>query len=289
MRSGLFGATIGVAFIATSANAGIGPPIAYAKWAGITQEIYLVNPDGSGLTKLHTTPKNMAVGNLDLKPGGGEIAFSQGGALKILTYNSAGQPTAPLRSISIPCAGNTYAAGKDYHTDGTLLVSVNCGDGRSLWKVAPGASTATHVLDASYVDFPRFLPGGTMFIYKTGISGIETERLWKDSWPPSGTPQLVGPTPVNPRVNVANTSNTAIISNSPNFKLVNVDSGVETPGCTQAKNVQYSPDDSKILYLNVNRRGSSDTLVIHNSDCSGALFRLTGSSSFGPTFDWRRE
>lgn len=291
MTRHLLPAAAGIALIATSANAGIGPPIAYVKASGTAQEIYLVNPDGSALTKLYTAPRKMVVGNLDLKPGGGEIAFSLSGDLKILSYDELGRPTASLRSIDFPCANETVAE-KDYHPSGTLVVTVICGSGigeSSLWQLGSGSSTPELLVPGPHTAAPRFLPGGNSFIYKTGLLNVEAEKLWKDSWPPSGSPVLVGSTPPNPRVNVANTTDTAIVTSWPNYLLVNANTGAQTTGCVQVRNVQYSPDDSQMLYLNINNRGGSDTLIIWNSDCSGSQYRLTGKGSWAPTFDWRGE
>ena len=66
----------------TAARAG-GPEIAYVKAAGSSPELYLVNADGTSLTKLYTAPRKTNLSSPDLKPGGNEVAFMEGLKVKI--------------------------------------------------------------------------------------------------------------------------------------------------------------------------------------------------------------
>ncbi|HEX8840132.1 MAG TPA: hypothetical protein VF750_06655, partial [Sphingomicrobium sp.] len=60
----------------TVAQAG-GPSIAYVKAGSTADELFLVEPNGTALTKLYTTPRKTRISTLDLRPSGNEIAFSQ--------------------------------------------------------------------------------------------------------------------------------------------------------------------------------------------------------------------
>src|SRR5688572_32768258 len=69
-----------------------GPPIAYVKRVSNGDEIYLVNPNNTGLTRIYKAPSKIQVTMLDLRPGGGEIAFLENFAkLKILAFDSLGR------------------------------------------------------------------------------------------------------------------------------------------------------------------------------------------------------
>src|SRR5688500_15501200 len=79
-----------------AAAAGTGPEIAFVK-AGTYSEIYLVDPDGSRLRLLYRSGQRLRIFTIDMKPGGGELAFeevaccsSANAALKVVRYDDAG-------------------------------------------------------------------------------------------------------------------------------------------------------------------------------------------------------
>src|SRR5688500_2295970 len=116
MRAALIVATLStLGIVPAYAQTGGGPPIAYVKVGGTSQEIYLVNPDGSGLKKIYGTASKRAIGSVDLKPGGAEVAFTEYGkgtprVIKIITL-SGSTPVGQPRTLSGPCAVDTV----DYH------------------------------------------------------------------------------------------------------------------------------------------------------------------------------
>lgn len=106
-----------------------GPPIAYALTSGNTQSIYLANPDGSGTVKVYTTASKVNIAQIDIRPGGNELAFIEGsqsslGTLKILRYTDSG---GRVSLTTVDSGAGCYVNGVDYHpTDGSLLVSRHC-------------------------------------------------------------------------------------------------------------------------------------------------------------------
>jgi len=118
-------------FAAASPAAAVpgGPAIAYALTSGQTQSIYLANPDGTGTVKLYTTGSKVGISELDIRPGGNQMAIIESssaslGVLKIINYSDAGV----RQSVTTVASGaSCYVNGVDYHpTDGSLLVSRHC-------------------------------------------------------------------------------------------------------------------------------------------------------------------
>src|SRR5689334_6433205 len=106
-----------------------GPPIAYALGSGQTQSVYLANPDGSGTVKLYTSGSKVGIVQIDIRPGGNQMAIIEQssaslGALKIINYSDAGV----RQSVTTVDSGaGCYVNGVDYHpTNGSLLVSRHC-------------------------------------------------------------------------------------------------------------------------------------------------------------------
>jgi len=124
----LASASLCVASSAFAATPG-GPPIAYALLSGYTQSIYLTNPDGSAKVKLYTTANKVNIGDIDVRPGGNQLAIIEGsiaggqGVLKIINYTDAGV-RGTVTTVSMP---GCTAQGIDYHPgDGSLLVARYC-------------------------------------------------------------------------------------------------------------------------------------------------------------------
>ena len=145
-----------------------GPPIAYAKVAGSGQEIYLVNPDGSGLKKIYATPAKRSVAWLDLKPGGGEVAWVEAGSgsprqIKILSLDGAGNPVGSPRALVGPCAPDTV----DYHPTGPLLIiSDICSQNPRIASVGTdGTGYSILVSGSAYLNKARWLRDGVSYVY----------------------------------------------------------------------------------------------------------------------------
>ena len=99
------------------------PPIAYAKEAGTSMDIYLANPNGTGAVKVYTTPaRNSAI--LDMRPGDNELAVaeSRSTGFKIIRHTDAG-----VRTTITPFLDSCRVNGFDYHpSDGSLIVIRHC-------------------------------------------------------------------------------------------------------------------------------------------------------------------
>ena len=63
------------ALFATPAFAAPSQDIAYVKVAGTANELYVVNHNGAGLTKVYATAKKHGITALDFSPAGNELAF----------------------------------------------------------------------------------------------------------------------------------------------------------------------------------------------------------------------
>ena len=122
----LASASLCAASSAVAATSG-GPQIAYSLLSGYTQSIYLTNSDGSGKVKLYTTANKANIGDIDIRPGGNQLAITESsiaggqGVLKIINYTDAGV-RGTVTTVSMP---GCTAIGIDYHpSDGSLLVSI---------------------------------------------------------------------------------------------------------------------------------------------------------------------
>ena len=107
----------------------IGPSIAYVKGSARGDSIYLVDPDGTGLTKVYQAPRQGRVGSqidrVTIKPGGGAVAFIQDSThLWVQAFGGTGQPDGTAYEIDVP--GNCALYDPDYRADGSLYVSDSC-------------------------------------------------------------------------------------------------------------------------------------------------------------------
>jgi hypothetical protein len=115
---------------ASPAAAGTGgPPIAYGFDTGKTIDVYLSNADGSGKVKVYSTSSKTVLWQIDVRPGGNELALTErisGSILsniKIIAFSDTGVAATP----TVVGPGNCQVLGIDYHpTDGSLLVSRYC-------------------------------------------------------------------------------------------------------------------------------------------------------------------
>src|SRR5688500_7362019 len=117
---------------AVAVAADVGPEIAYVK-AGTTSEIFRFDADDSRLRSLDQSGQRMRIFTLDMKPGGGELAFEEVGSsagtatLKVVRYDDAGTR---LSTKSLPVC---RILSLDYHPSGSdLLYLDTCSGGRRL-------------------------------------------------------------------------------------------------------------------------------------------------------------
>lgn len=278
----MFAAT---AAAATSAQGEIGPPIAYVSQSSTRFDISLVNPDGTGLSRLYGGAAKQSIYAIDLKPGGGEIAFTLQYKLKILAYDARGVAVGAPRSIAIPC--NVLAV--DYHpTDGSLAVLDECSP-RHIWRLAAGAGAVdpTPLITASLLLSPRWSRSGARLYYR-GSGGL----LGYD--PVSGTSTVVDAQPIGSMSDVTLTGDRGILEQSGGpsglpdgtYKIQDFATGTVSNGCMLAKAPHYGNSDTQMVYKQPADKSNASYVMVQNTDCSGAPFRLTGRGTYW-SIDWR--
>lgn len=248
-----------------------GPPIAYVAGGSTGDAIYLVYPDGTGLTKVYQSPSSGRVpGRIErvtIKPGGGEVAFVQNSAdLFVQKYDSGGRPLGAAYEIDAPslrCA----LYDPDYLSDGSLVFLRSCSV-PDVRIVAPGATVSSRLF-ARENEFAGQAALGTSLVYVESLDDHSLSAELKIR-PSGGAATTIAPTTFQfPYFVDANgTRNVAILSDPRGYRLVNLGSGATTAGCTTADMVKYSPSGSQMVYRYRN------ALFVHNSNCSGAPFRL---------------
>lgn len=248
-----------------------GPPIAYVKGTKLGDEVYLVNPDGTGLTKIYAAPRNgKAAGRVEriaLLPGGGEIAMTVNNTMLVrLKHDSNGRPVGTASSIQVN--GICVLGDVDYRSEGTLLVSDGC---LSLWTVAPGAGSAVLLHRASEnIAAAAWMRDGSALFQEGQLAAMSLKRRW-----PDGTVTAIAPTATfPPHFGMSRTSDEAAHSDSYAYRIVNLTDGSSRAGCKPAGWVKLSPDGSEILYRSAGSAIGSSTLFVQKSDCSGQPFRL---------------
>lgn len=262
-----------LAALAAPAGAIIGPPIAY----GTTSTIYLVNPDGTGLRSLYTAPRKSSISWFSVKPGGGEIAFVENHKLKVLDYDGGGVAVGSARSESLPCS---TVLEPDYAPDGSLAVKDGCFP-QHVWRIAPGASASDQsplITTSETIGDVMWSRDGARLYYDLA-DGIRAYDV------ASGTSSVVSPD--LSMWDVTQTGDRLILGTT-NYQYIVRDlvSGTDTNGCTQAFAIHYGNGDTQMVYRSPASHGGGSYIMVTNSDCSGAPFRLTGKagSYIGP--DW---
>src|SRR5579872_4616851 len=105
------------------------PPIAYAKvGSGNVDEVWLVNPDGTGATRVYRGTSKTSLFNVDVRPGGGQVAFIEfyqgtNYRIKIVSYDVNGVPQS---TTTVPQPAGCTNNGLDFRADGLLLFSQLC-------------------------------------------------------------------------------------------------------------------------------------------------------------------
>jgi hypothetical protein len=276
------------ALLATTATAQAqtvgGPSIAYVKVAGTASEIYLVNPDGSGSKKLYTAARKAGIGSIDLKPGGGELAFIERsgatGALKIISFDAQGNATSAPRSLATGCVPDYV----DYHpSDALLLVTAVCGSTIGVGTIGTDGSgfALAHQgpTQTTWYGQARWLADGT-YVYLRAVSA-SANQLCRNACEGS---DLIFSSPTITRVDVARTRSDRALVDQGTPYVGELDFTTATIIFSlQGTDGHYSPDDQRILFKTPHA-ASGDYLHIRNAD--GSIFRLTGKGDYGAK-DWR--
>ena len=266
---------------AQAATPGTGPEIAYVK-TGTYSEIYLVDSDGSRLRQLYRSAQRMRIFTLDMKPGGGELAFEEVGktastaTLKVIKYDNAGS------RLSIDSLPVCRISSLDYHPSGSdLLYLDSCAGARRL---------NTTTMTSSAIAVP---PG----INKAGWRGLN-ELVYNRSTAAAseilvaplsapGSASVVGEVRLAGSMDVS-TSGAAVLIDPVDWgtlSLFDMSSGVEQKDWQIGHYGRFSPNDLSVVYVSgYDVRGSY--VFIRSIGGGGSPFRLAGKGVFGPV-DWR--
>jgi hypothetical protein len=272
-----------------SATAGVGPEIAYQEQHQNGDEIYLINPDGTGRSLVFKGPSKFFVSNLDMRPSGGELAVALRTRLFIVDYDSRGVKTSS-REIAMPSPGCGTGA-LDYHpSDGSLIMGQTCGSSDTkIYRLRAGAISfdPAPIVTFNYYAGVRWSRDGSKIYYSYGgAPGIfafdpatnSSTQIQGASWELSDMLQLGNQTVWYLSGGPANLPQGT-------YKIGDLDTGQQRDGCRLATSIHFGPNDTQFVFRTPLAQGGTYVMV-QNSDCSGAPFRLTGKGAFYYV-DWR--
>lgn len=285
---------------AAGAQATGGPPIAYVK-AGGQQEIYLVNPGGSGLTKLYTAPRKTGFASIDLRPGGGEIAFVEMASgkprvLKVQKFDSSGVKQGQAQIVPNLCAPD-YVDYNPVNPSGTeaplLIVSEICNGIKSIISIRTDGSDRQVLQQGpeatTYVSQARWLRDGVSYVYVRADDSNRADpqqQLCRNACD-AGSGELLWTGRQIVWLDVGRSDNRILFNPGTNeMKMIDGDTGNDltpTPFISGTGG-HFSPAGDAILYRSPHL-ASGDYLHIYDL-ASGLAPRLTGKGEYGPT-DWR--
>lgn len=276
-----------IALASAGAQSTAGPAIAYVKVAGTAQDIHLVNPDGSGSRKIYTTPSKRAVGWLDLKPDGSEIAFTEIGkgvprVIKIMPLNG-GVPAGPAQTLSGPCAVDTL----DYHpTEPVLIISDICNQNPRIATIRTDGTGYTVLQSVgAYINKARWLRDGVSYVYVRAPVDGGPLQICRNSCDPSNG-ELLGTVNGVWGLDVGRTANMILHDyGGPYITKRNADTGeVVASNYINGTDGHYSPDDRYVLF-ETPHEARGDYVQIYDT-VTGLTTRLTGKGDYGAK-DWR--
>jgi hypothetical protein len=257
-----------------------GPPIGYVKGSTKGDAIYLVYPDGTGLTKVYQAPSRgrsgSTISRISIMPGGGAVALIQDEVfLRVQRYGSNGQPDGAAYDVNIPSGTRPCAIGDvDFRSDGALVVSDGC---LNVWTAAPGATAASLLFTASAnISAVRWMLDGSVLFQEGQLGSMMLKQRHS-----TGEITVVGPTSYfPPHIGMSRIGPIAALSDTQSFHIMNLRDGSTAVGCILGGMVQLSPDQTQILYRSPGSTTSSSTLFVHKFDCSGAPFRLATKGAY---------
>jgi hypothetical protein len=297
LRQLMMAALLWSAATAQARTAG-GPPIAYVKRLSTGDEIYLVKPDQTELTRLYKAPSKLQITMLDLRPGGSEIAFLEGYTkLKILAFDSYGraEPGNPrtVRTTISPCSVES----PDYHpTNGTLLFVEGCGRNRAVRLVQPGAKEpASGALFSSVAVFrARWSRLGDAVYYiglREGAASSDPTYLYRRLG--TADAQEMGVLNDWNTFDVARVGEKIYWGSEPRFYLLDLSNGATTNDavaltCPSGSRMTRSPDDTQMVFQSVWARGKGNYIMLGVTSCLADPTAMTGAGTWGWT-DWRTD
>lgn len=296
LRPVLAAALLAIGTTAVAQTAG-GPPIAYVKRVSNGDEIHLISPEGTEGRRIYKARSKVQITQLDLRPGGGEVAFLEGfTTLKILAFDDLGRPLAgnprEIRRVSSPCSVES----PDYHpTNRSLLFVEGCARDRAVRTVQEGAPAAdsTPIFSSVPVFRARWSASGDVIYY----IGIRADAASSD---PSYLYRYPLATPVATELGVVNDWQTFDVTrvgdkvfwgNNNNFWMLDMASAVTTGdavalACPRGTRMSRSPDDTQAAFQSPQARGKGNYVMIGVTSCQTDPRALSGQGSWG-WIDWR--
>lgn len=262
--------------------AGTGPEIAYVK-SGSFSEIYLVEPDGTRLRQLYRSKQRMRIFALDMRPGGGELAFEEVGTssstatLKVLRYDNSGTL---METKSLPVC---RISSLDYQPSagGDLLYKDTCAGTQRLDTMTMTSTDLAVPAGINKVNWRS----ETELIYNRSTPNA-SEVLVAPLSDPSAT-SLVGELRLASSMDIS-TSGSLLLVDPVDFgtlSLFDMSSGAEQKDWQIGHHGRFSPDDLRVAYV-TGHDVRGQYIMIRNLSGSGSAFRLAGKGVFGP-IDWR--
>jgi hypothetical protein len=258
--------------------------IAYSKSAGKGQALYLAKSDGSGSKLLYSSKKTIT--GIDISPNGNKIAFSDGGALKVLSYSVSGSNVSVGSVLTLDSDG----VFPDFSPDGNKVVYVSVAGAIHL-KIASSQGGAPKILNHNASGaMVRYLQSGNKLVQlKLNSNDYELEVITLDS-----NDDVVSASTVLSTANesfmgiedfdTARTKNSVLFTASYPNAIRIVEFNLDDSSLidhTDGVKAHFSSDDSKILCLDTDRKFIQKYDVV-----SGSKVNLTKRGSFG-YIDWQ--
>jgi len=273
-----------------------GPPIAYVKRLSNGDEIHLISATGAERLQIYKAKSKVQVTMLDLRPGGGEVAFMEGyTTLKILAFDDLGRPLPGnprlIRTVSSPCSVES----PDYHPNGTLLFVEGCGRDRAVRTVQKDANQAdgTPVFGSVHVMRARWNRTGDIIYWlgaRPNASSSDPDYLYR--FPGSGSQHdELGVITNWGTFDVARVGEKVFWGDDQGFKMLDFSRGATTSdavtlACPRGTRMTRSPDDTEMAFQSPWARGKGNYVMIGVTSCLTDATALTGAGSWG-WLDWR--
>jgi hypothetical protein len=255
---------------------------------GSTQELDLVSPDGSGLSRVYTSARKTNIGFVDLKPGGGEVAFTENFKLKIQKFSASGQPVGAAIPVPSPC--NAWSP--DYHPggDGRLIFVSGCSAGNmTVMEYSPTTGQSVALFPVYIANRVRWSRNGDYIIYDETTSPTAIVERLKRRNMSTGEVQDFGELRDLDSFDINRVGEQLIVGPAAAPKLFDFDTMTDTSQatsvCVAGANFHFSPDGADFVYRTPHS-AKGDYILIRRSDCSSNVRTLAPKGSWGP-IDWR--
>ena len=272
---------------ASAAQARVGPEIAYS----INNQIFLINPDGSGNVRIHRAPGNAMIDSISLRKGGGQIAYIENWVLKFMTYNEAGVPVGTIYALP----GCYRQFGVHFAPDGqSVIYGDSCNGARTIKRVAVPSATNPNPVPEILVSGPQYLyPGGfdgtgESFVYSFETeSGHSMRRRYLDGRGDNDVAVLSTPLGSMIRNSALSHSGTKVLfsdwngtsvfsANTGYIEEYDIAAGEHRTNVQRAAIGDYGPADTKILYA----EKEGKTTYLRYRDTTGLPRNVTKSSAW---------